>query len=214
MLALSSYTIAYNCIKQLKVLKILLLIKNTEISPRLNLQSYLVHLFSQFIHLLRFLHFLFLKVHSLIKGIVGTLHQVSSSDMLMRRDKRAVPALLITQMTLSCHVLRNAQPLHTASTLIATLHNLEKATVVRREVVFQLREFHCLAAAITLIGAVDNKTGNVLMSIPILEHIERWLGLLCAPAGRTGVGFGFTPLDAPCTVDLPTAVCLHWVKGY
>ena len=79
--------------------------------------------------------------------------------------------------------------------------------------VFQFQQLHYLVAAITLVGAVDSETANPLMSIPILEDIERWIGPQRASAGGAGVGLGLPTLDAICTVHLPTASGLHRVEG-
>ena len=79
--------------------------------------------------------------------------------------------------------------------------------------ILQFRELHCLVAAIAQIGAVNGKTGYLLMCIPVLEHIERSIRVLCAPAGGAGVGGGLPTLNALCAVDLPTAVGLHWASS-
>ena len=79
--------------------------------------------------------------------------------------------------------------------------------------VFQFRQLHRLVAAITLVGAVDSKTGNPLLSIPILEDIERWIGSWRASAGGAGVGLGLPTFDAIYAVHLPTANGLHRVES-
>ena len=112
-------------------------------------------------------------------------------------------------MALKCHVLLQSSSPFLVSTLVATIHNVDRVAIVRRQVLLYFKEIDCHAAAITLIGAVHSETGDALVSILICEHIDRWIGLLCAPAGMAGVGCDLPPHDARCAVYASTAVGLH-----
>ena len=139
--------------------------------------------------------------------IVGTLLQVSSSDLLIHGDEGTVLAPLAPKTVLKCCLQNSSTFL--VSTLVTTIHNMNRAAIVRRQVLLYFKEIDFLATAITLIVAVHSETGDALVSISICEHIKMWIGLLGAPAGMVGVGSGFPPLDARCAVYAPTAVCLH-----
>ena len=99
----------------------------------------------------------------------------------MSGDKRAVPALLLTETTLVCHVLLHSCSAILVPTFVSALHHLIWAAVVGREVVLYIRELHLLA---TTIGAIHRQNQHILMSISVLKSSERWIGLLCAPAAR------------------------------
>ena len=65
-----------------------------------------------------------------VERVARALLQVSSSNMFVSGDERTVLALLMTQTTLSCHVLHHSNSPVLVSALVATVHNLERATVV------------------------------------------------------------------------------------
>ena len=64
-----------------------------------------------------------------VERVARALLQVSSSDLLISGDERAVLALLMTQTTLRSHVLLHCSSPARVSTLVATVHNLERAAV-------------------------------------------------------------------------------------
>ena len=129
-----------------------------------------------------------------VKRIVGAQLQVISCDLFMSGNKPAVLALLLTETALGCHVLLHSRSPFLVPAFVAALHHLIRAAVVRREVVLYIGELHLLA---TRVGAVHGQTQHIPECISVLKDRERPLRLLCAPAGRAGVGSGLPPLDAP-----------------
>ena len=107
-----------------------------------------------------------------VKRIVGTLLQVISSDLFMSGNKRAVLALLLTEMAHGCHVLLHSSSPFFVPTFVAALHHLIRAAVVRREVVLYCRQLHLLA---TCVGAMNKKVADITVSSSVREHTEGWI---------------------------------------
>ena len=107
-----------------------------------------------------------------VKRIVGAQLQVISSDLFMSGNKGAVPALLLTETALGCHVLLHSNSPFLVPTFIAALHHLIRAAVVGREVVLYCRQLHLLA---TCVGAMHKKVADITVSSFVWEHIEGWI---------------------------------------